>query len=54
MFWMLLGDDGYARSSYWKWRKNERGGSSDPRVFKVDCANKDYEVCSDIQYNFNN
>ncbi|EJD03235.1 uncharacterized protein FOMMEDRAFT_156622 [Fomitiporia mediterranea MF3/22] len=42
MFWMFLGDDGYASASYWKWRKSDKCG--EPRFWKVDCANTGSEV----------
>ncbi|KAL5484982.1 hypothetical protein ACEPAI_7624 [Sanghuangporus weigelae] len=42
MFWMFLGEDGYASADYWKWRKNER--VMDPRFWRVDCANTGSEV----------
>lgn len=44
IFWLLLGEDSYAKSSYWKWRKTERGGASDPRTFIVDSASLGSEV----------
>ena len=47
MFWMFLGEDGYASASYWKWRKNERGGTS-PRFFEVDCGRK----CSEVSLSY--
>ena len=44
LFWMFLGDnEGYARASYWKWRKNEKG-AADPRVWNIDCARSKEEV----------
>lgn len=44
LFWMFLGDnEGYARASYWKWRKNEKG-AADPRVWSIDCARSKEEV----------
>ncbi|KAL5507061.1 hypothetical protein ACEPAH_6517 [Sanghuangporus vaninii] len=42
MFWMFLGEDGYASADYWKWRKNER--AMDPRFWRVDCVNTGSEV----------
>ncbi|KAL5528214.1 hypothetical protein ACEPAF_7350 [Sanghuangporus sanghuang] len=42
MFWMFLGEDGYASADYWKWRKNEKGVG--PRFWRVDCVNTGSEV----------
>ncbi|KAI5123911.1 hypothetical protein M0805_005727 [Coniferiporia weirii] len=42
MFWMFLGDEGYAHADYWKWRKGEKG--ADPRVWRVDCMRSGSEV----------
>lgn len=48
MFWMFLGDDGYARADYWKWKKqtaemNEK--HADPRIWRIEAARKGEEVC---------
>ena len=48
MFWMFLGDDGYARADYWKWKKqtaemNEK--HADPRIWRIEAAQKGEEVC---------
>ncbi|THH08146.1 hypothetical protein EW145_g2904, partial [Phellinidium pouzarii] len=42
MFWMYLGEDGYARADYWKWRKGEKG--VDPRVWFVDYSKSGSEI----------
>ncbi|KAH8119453.1 hypothetical protein DFH11DRAFT_1540265 [Phellopilus nigrolimitatus] len=42
MFWMFLGDEGYAKADYWKWRKVEKG--IDPRIWRVDCSKKGSEI----------
>ncbi len=36
MFWMLLGNDGYASADHWKWRR-DAGNDVELRVWKVDC-----------------
>ncbi|KAF9474543.1 hypothetical protein BDN70DRAFT_815514 [Pholiota conissans] len=38
MFWMILGDDGFAKADYWKWRKSFSGGI-DPVIWRVDPDN---------------
>ena len=48
MFWMFLGDDGYARADYWKWKKqtaemNEK--HADPRIWRIEAARNGEEVC---------
>jgi hypothetical protein len=37
LFWMMLGDDEYARADYWKWRRS--AGGSDPRIWRIDNEN---------------
>ena len=50
LFWMFLGEnEGYARASYWKWRKADaaKGTTSagaDPRIWRVDCLKVREEV----------
>jgi hypothetical protein len=33
IFWMMLGDDDYARADYWKWRRS--AGGSSPRIWRI-------------------
>ncbi|KAL5524000.1 hypothetical protein ACEPAG_8173 [Sanghuangporus baumii] len=42
MFWMFLGENGYASADYWKWRKNE--SAINVRFWRVNCANTGSEV----------
>ncbi|KIY67156.1 hypothetical protein CYLTODRAFT_422772 [Cylindrobasidium torrendii FP15055 ss-10] len=37
MFWMVLGDEGYAQADYWRWR-SEAKGSIDPAIWEVDAS----------------
>lgn len=43
MFWMILGDDSYAKAQYWKWKPE--ANSANPRVWKVEHGAKD-NVCT--------
>lgn len=37
MFWMMLGDDDYARADYWRWRRQAMH-SVEPRVWRVNAG----------------
>ncbi|KAF7967474.1 hypothetical protein HWV62_34123 [Athelia sp. TMB] len=37
MFWMMLGEDDYAKADYWQWRKSSP--DVDPRIWRVDSQN---------------
>ena len=41
MFWMILGDDDYAKADYWRWRGTT---DAEARIFKVDTRASDV-VC---------
>lgn len=43
LFWMILGDDGYAKADYWRWRKSS--AYIEPSVWKVDFENGVPFVC---------
>jgi hypothetical protein len=43
MFWMILGDDDYARADYWKWRPFAT--EIDPRTWRVSIENRQAAVC---------
>ena len=47
IFWMMLGDDDYARADYWKWRR--LAGGSNPRIWRIDCKNTSDTVISAIR-----
>ncbi|KAG6819869.1 hypothetical protein H0H93_007803 [Arthromyces matolae] len=36
VFWMILGDDGYANADYWKWRRNSP--YLDPRIWRISAS----------------
>ncbi|KDR75771.1 hypothetical protein GALMADRAFT_226417 [Galerina marginata CBS 339.88] len=42
MFWMILGDEDYARADYWQWRK--ASPVTDPSVWRVDADNSNTPV----------
>lgn len=39
MFWMILGEDDFAKADYWKWRKAS-SSDIDPVIWRVDPDNK--------------
>lgn len=45
MFWMMLGDDDYAKADYWKWRRT--APEMVPRLWRVD-ADKGNDACQFI------
>jgi len=40
MFWMMLGNDDYARADYWKWRPDL--ATAMPRIWRVDSSSTPY------------
>jgi hypothetical protein len=42
MFWMILGEDDFAKADYWKWRKVSSG--IDPVIWRVEPENKQNTV----------
>jgi len=44
MFWMILGDRGYAKADYWKWRRT--ASVPDPRVWRIDAKHGVHPVSS--------
>jgi hypothetical protein len=40
MFWMMLGNDDYARADYWKWRPDL--ATALPRIWRVDSSSAPY------------
>jgi len=36
MFWLILGDDGFAKADYWRWRMNL--ANTEPSIWRVDLA----------------
>jgi hypothetical protein len=38
MFWMMLGEDAYARADYWRWRPQ---AIWEPRLLRVDSSDRD-------------
>lgn len=34
MFWMILGDEEYAKADYWKWRRT--ASVQDPQAWRID------------------
>lgn len=46
MFWMFLGDEGYANANYWKWKKQAPGVEKniDPRIWMVSDAGNGGEI----------
>ena len=42
MFWMMLGEDYYAKADYWQWRKFST--DIDPRIWRVDSQNAESPV----------
>lgn len=40
MFWMMLGNDGYARADYWRWRPDL--ATDLPRIWRVDSSSVPY------------
>lgn len=44
MFWMMLGEDGYANADYWKWRRTFP--EPDPRIWRIDAGNGQQSVSS--------
>lgn len=51
MFWMFLGDEGYARADYWKWKKQAPGveKNNDPRIWRI----SDGDEVSFLRYSHN-
>lgn len=47
MFWMILGDDEYAKADYWKWRRTAPEIS--PRLWRID-SNKGKDAVSRDDY----
>ena len=43
MFWLILGDDGFAKADYWRWRKNL--ANMEPSIWKVDLSSGSPFVC---------
>jgi hypothetical protein len=37
MFWMMLGDEDYAKADYWKWRRAE--DKLDPQIWRINTDN---------------
>ena len=37
MFWMILGDDDFAKADYWRWRHSS--SETDPLIWRVDPGN---------------
>lgn len=38
MFWMMLGEDDYAKADYWQWRRT--WSEPDPRIWRLDAQNR--------------
>jgi hypothetical protein len=38
MFWMILGNDDYAKADYWRWRPSTAG--TEPKIWRVDASSK--------------
>lgn len=43
LFWLILGDDGYAKADYWRWRKSS--ANIEPSISKVDIGSGVPFVC---------
>ncbi|KAF9529441.1 hypothetical protein CPB83DRAFT_765018 [Crepidotus variabilis] len=37
LFWMMLGDEDFARADYWRWRR--ASAEVDPSIWRIDCRN---------------
>jgi hypothetical protein len=46
MFWMILGDDDYAKADYWQWRQS--AADVHPRIWRVDIDNDKAAVSCQI------
>lgn len=42
MFWMILGDDNYAKADYWRWRADST--VTDPYIWKMNPENPEVSV----------
>ena len=46
MFWMILGNNEYAKADYWRWRRD--ADEVDPRIWKVNAENLEEAVSFQI------
>lgn len=48
MFWVVLGDEDFAKADYWQWRRNSP--LIDPRVWRVDSGHEHDSVSSYLHF----
>lgn len=51
MFWMILGEDEFAKADYWKWRHTSSG--LEPRIWKIEADSTEQPVSRTMIYSDN-